>query len=171
MNLKRTATIVAIGGALLAWLAGAATSNREIAPAPISRSAPIEARGAELAVEVARLHERLRPTATPRQPGRNLFTFHAAVVRSAPAPVAAPRPALVEAPAALAMPALKLAGIAEDIGPDGPVRTAIISGEGQLFMVKQGENVTPRYTVARISEDVVELTDVNNNTLRRLALR
>src|SRR6266702_2389829 len=96
MNLKRTATIVAIGGALLAWLAGAATSNREIAPAPISRSAPIEARGAELAVEVARLHERLRPTATPRHPGRNLFTFRAAVVRSAPAPVAAPRPALVE---------------------------------------------------------------------------
>jgi hypothetical protein len=172
MNLKRTATIVAIGGALLAWLAGAATSNRQIGLAPISRSAPIEARGAELAMEVARLHERLRPTATPRQPGRNLFAFHAAVVRSTPALVASPRPALVETPPApLAMPAFKLAGIAEDIGPDGPVRTAIISGEGQLFMVKQGESVTPRYTVNRISEDVVELTDVRDNTVRRLALK
>src|SRR6266481_2172087 len=96
MNLKRTATIVAIGGALLAWLAGAATSNREIAPAPISRSAPIEARGAELAVEVARLHERLRPTATPRQPGRNLFVFHAAPARGA-LPVVPSSPALSEA--------------------------------------------------------------------------
>jgi hypothetical protein len=172
MNLKRTATIVAIGGALLAWLAGAATSNRQIALAPISRSAPIEARGAELAMEVARLHERLRPTATPRQPGRNLFAFHAAVVRSTPALAAAPRPALVEAPPApLAAPALKLVGIAEDIGPDAPVRTAIISGEGQLFMVRQGESVTPRYTVNRISEDVVELTDVRDNTVRRLALK
>src|SRR5947207_1896625 len=118
MNLKRTVTIVAIGGALLAWLAGAATSNREIAPPPITRAAPIEARGAELATEVARLHDRLRPTATPRMPGRNLFTFHAASVRSAHTPAidAPARPALVETPAPLAQPTLKLAGIAEDAG-------------------------------------------------------
>ena len=65
----------------------------------------------------------------------------------------------------------KLAGIAEDAGADGPVRTAIISGGGQLFMVKEGETVTPRYRVAKISADVVELTDVIDNSVRRLALR
>ena len=171
MNLKRTVTIVVIGGALLAWLAGAATSNRDIAVVPLARTAPIELRGAELATEISRLHDRLRPTATPRQPGRNLFTFHSAPVHAA-APVVAPsHPALVEAPAAPVLPSLKLAGIAEDAGPDGPVRTAIISGEGQLFLVKEGQNVTPRYKVSRISGDVVELVDTGDNSVRRLALR
>jgi len=175
MNLKRTATIAAVGGALAAWLAGAATSNRST-PAPIvTPHAPIEARGEQLASEIARLHERLRPDATPHQPARNLFAFN-----SAPAtPVMPPRqlerqreqPAIVEQPA-VAQPSLKLAGIAEDDGPDGaPVRTAIISGEGQLFMVKEGENVSPRYRVAKISADVVELIDLATNTPRRLALR
>jgi hypothetical protein len=171
MNLKRTATIVAIGGALVAWLAGAATSNHQMSPAPITRAQPIEARGAELATEIARLHDRLRPTTTPRQPGRNLFTFHAAPVRPSVTLPPPARPALVEAPAPLALPPLKLAGIAEDAGPDGPIRTAIISGDGQLFMVKEGESVTPRYKVVRISADVVELMDVGDSSVRRLALR
>jgi hypothetical protein len=174
MNLKRTATIAAVGGALAAWLAGAATSSRST-PAPIvTPRAPIEARGEQLASEIARLHERLRPDATPNQPGRNLFAFH-----SAPAtPVMPPRqrereqPAAITEPPVVAQPSLKLAGIAEDDGPDGaPIRTAIISGEGQLFMVKEGENVSPRYRVAKISADVVELIDLATNTPRRLALR
>jgi hypothetical protein len=172
MNWKRTVTIVLVGGALAAWLAGAVTSNREM-PAPLAlRSVPIEARGAELADEIAKLRDRLRPTATPLQPGRDLFSFHAA-----PAPVVTATPlvlpALVEAPApkAPALPALKLAGIAEDPGPDGPVRLAIISGDGQLFMVKEGEVVTSRYRVARIAADVVELDDLTDGTTRRLALK
>src|SRR5579864_3932362 len=170
MQRKQTVTIVLGGGALAAWLAGAATSNREM-PAPVAlRSAPIEARGAALASEIARLHDRLRPIATPRQPARNLFAFHEAPV--APVPDL-PIPALVatEAPRAPAQPALKLAGIAEDPGPDGPVRLAIISGEGQLFMVKEGEAVTPRYRIVKIAADVVELTDVADGTTRRLALK
>ena len=174
MNLKRTATIAVVGGALAAWLAGAATSNRTVMPPIATPPAPIEARGAELANEIARLHERLRPSATPHQPSRNLFAFHTAAPRPAPAPVA-PKPALSEAaPLApiVAQPSLKLAGIAEDPGPDGTTqRTAIISGEGQLFMVKEGENVTPRYRVVKVSADVVELRDLTDNTVRRLALR
>ena len=75
------------------------------------------------------------------------------------------------APAPVPLPPLKLAGIAEDAGPDGPVRIAIVSGEGQLFMVKEGETVTPRYRVTKISADVIELTDVVDNSVRRLALR
>jgi hypothetical protein len=79
---------------------------------------------------------------------------------------------LSEAAPLVAQPSLKLAGIAEDPGPDGTTqRTAIISGEGQLFMVKEGENVTPRYRVVKVSADVVELLDLSTNTPRRLALR
>jgi len=69
------------------------------------------------------------------------------------------------------LPPLKLAGIAEDEGADGPVRMAFISGGGQLFMVKEGDAVTARYRVAKISADVVELTDAIDNSVRRLPLR
>lgn len=169
-NVKRTTTIVLGGGALAAWLAGAATSNRALPEPIVTRALPIDARGADLAAEIARLHERLRPSATPRSPSRNLFTF-----RGAPAPTVAapaPRAAITEAPVqAPPLPPLKLSGIAEDEGPDGPVRTAMISLDGQLFLVKEGDPVTPRYKVARISPDVVELTDVTDSSTRRLALR
>jgi hypothetical protein len=37
--------------------------------------------------------------------------------------------------------------------------------------VKEGENVTPRYRVVKVSADVVELLDLSTNTPRRLALR
>jgi len=141
--------------------------------APVVGPSAVESRGAELADEIARLHERLRPVATPLHPARNLFTYHAVAAPAAPV-VAAPRPAVAEAapaPALLALPALKLAGIAEDSGADGPERTAFISGEGQLFMVKEGEAVTRRYRVTKISADVVELIDLGDNSIRRLALR
>ena len=51
------------------------------------------------------------------------------------------------------------------------MRIAFIAGDGQLFMVKEGETVTPRYRVAKISAEVVELTDVIDRSVRRLALR
>jgi hypothetical protein len=171
MNFKRT-TMVVVGAALIAWLAGAATSKYVIPPAALVQQSSIEKRGAELASEIERLHERLAPVSTPRTPARNLFTFRAMAARPAAPIVTPPRPALTElAPAPIALPPLKLSGIAEDAGADGPVRIAFISGEGQLFMVKEGETVTPRYRVGKISADVVELVDVSDNSVRRLALR
>jgi hypothetical protein len=173
MNLKRTATIGAAGGALAAWLAAAATSGiRFRSPSLDVRAPPIDTRGAELAVEIKRLHERLRPTATPRQPARNLFEFNAPKPR--PPVVAASVPAIVPPtpPSVPAAPVLKLAGLAEDAGPDGaPVRTAIISGFGQLFLVKEGERVTSRYRVGKISVDAVELVDLLDSSTLRLVLK
>ena len=173
MNLKRTATIGVVGAALAVWLASAATSNRAAPPPFVVPPSPIDSRGAALADEIARLHERLRPTVAPNQPARNLFSFRSGPSRPLPQPVvAAPSPAIVEAPAPRPpQPALKLSRIAEDDGPDGPARVAIISGDGQLFMVKEGDAVTLRYRVARISADVVELTDLTDNSTRRLAMK
>src|ERR1044071_4322089 len=152
MNLKRT-TVTFIGAALAAWFAGAATSNHVGAPPVVYVPQPIDLKGAELSKEISRLHERLRPTSTPRQPGRNLFAFRAAASR--PEPEARPAAAaIVDMPVARpSEPVLKLSGIAADEGADGVVRTAIISGDGQLFMVKEGENVTARYRVARIADE------------------
>ena len=170
MTLKRAATIAIVGGALAAWLAAAATSgNRSVASPAIVQMPPAETNGAELATQIARLHERLRPDAAPRL-GRNLFAFASPKPRPTPAIAA---PALTEAPRAqpIAPSPLKLVGVAEDAGPQGPERTAIISGLGQLFLVKAGERVTSRYRVAKIEADVVELVDAGDGTTLRLALK
>src|SRR5213593_3801405 len=153
MNLKRAATIVTTGGGLAAWLVGASTSNHTTAPPPVVERAPIERRGEELANEMARFRDRLRPSAMPRQPGRNLFRFRDAPAH-APAPAAVPLAAVPQsAPAPPPLPPLRLAGIGEDRGPDGPIRTAFINADGQLFMAKEGDVVMLRYKVTKISED------------------
>jgi hypothetical protein len=124
------------------------------------------------------LRERLRPDVTPREASRNPFVFRsskraastsrvgATVEKNASAPVVD----IVEPPRLR----LSLAGIAEDPGSVGaPVRTAIIAGNGQVFLAKEGDTVTDRdveYTVGNISADSVELTD-RDNTIRRLVLK
>jgi hypothetical protein len=178
MNLRRTTTLAVVGSALAVctWLAAAAAiSSREPIVTSVVRTPPVDQRGAALAEEISRLHERLRPSAVPRQPGRDLFAYSrqqgAAPAPSAPPPLP-PRPALTEAPA-LRPPAvvMRLSGIAEDVTPDGVVRTAIISGFGQLFIVKEGERVTDRYRIVKISAEAVELSDLTEGAVVRLALR
>lgn len=172
MNVKRIATI---GGAaaLAAWLAAAANSgNRDLIEPGVVNTPPIDTQGAALAGEITRLHERLRPSVAPRQPSRDLFSF---APRQAPPSLAPPpqaRPVLTETIVARPpAPAVQLSGIAEDVTAGGVVRTAIISASGQLFLVKEGEQVTARYRVVKISSEVVELTDLTEGTTLRLALK
>ena len=174
MNWKRTLTLAAVGSALAIWLAAAATSGPGAPIDPIvPRVSPLDSRGEALAIEIARLHEHLRPTATPRMPSRNLFSFTPRPAAPPPLPPPLPpRPALSEAATARpSAPPLKLSGIAEDKIGDGVVRSAIISGLNQLFVVKEGEPVTDRYRVVKISPEVVELSDAVLGTTIRLALK
>ncbi|MCC7417844.1 MAG: hypothetical protein IT176_11965 [Acidobacteria bacterium] len=170
MRFKRTATFGVVGGALAAWLAAAGTSPLRVPPAPV-RKARVEKSGAELATEIARLHERLRPAASPRSDGRNLFRFGASPAAAAASPAIDPSRVVHEA-AALPPPPppFTLAGIAEDAGPDGPIRTAIISTPRELFLARVGETIAGRYRVAAISADVVELVGAGTGETIRLAL-
>ncbi len=172
MNVKRTTTIVVFGGALAAWLAAAATyRGPDIGEPLVLKSPAIDGRGAALAGEISRLHERLHPSARPPEAGRDLFSFVAPRPRAVEL-VQVPAAALTEAPIRRpTLPAMRLSGIAEDATPDGVVRTAIISGFGQLFLAKEGDPVTDRYRVVKISSDVVELTDLADRSTFRLALR
>jgi hypothetical protein len=180
MALKRTTIVVAGGAAFAAWLSAAITPGRPIAPVAAIAPAPVDASGAALAGEIARLRERLRPEPAPSQPARNPFTFQS--TRSAAAPIV-PAPAAKDTGVAAAavdvdVPRLRLtlAGIAEDPAPDGgaPVRTAIVSGNGQVFLAKEGDTVTDRgveYRIGRISADSAELVDLRDSTVRRLTLK
>jgi hypothetical protein len=72
------------------------------------------------------------------------------------------------------LPPLTLAGLAEDAGPNGPVRTAVVSGDGQVFLVKEGEAFSVRgitYRVATISANSVEVVDVSDGQPRTLFLK
>ena len=172
MNVKRIAMLGVAGGALAAWLASASTTGRpRITPAAPRGPSAVELRGAELAAEIARLRERLHPTTTP-QAGRNLFEFssRASAVRANAATPSTPMPTENPQPV-FAPPPLTLVGIAEDSGPDGAIRTAIISGLGQLFFAKVGERVNERFQVTRISPDAAELIDTDSNASFTLALR
>jgi hypothetical protein len=169
MNTKRVAWLVVGAGAVAVWLAGAATTGvRPSQLVIVPKPATIDLQGAALAEEITRLHERLRPTAAPVQ-SRDLFRYGNRAAAQ-PNPAAAAAPAAPPMPDLPTRPALKLIGIAEDAGPDGPVRTAIVSNAGALVFVKEGESVS-RYRVARIAADVVEFTNADDATTLRLALK
>jgi hypothetical protein len=179
MSLKRKTIIFVSAAALAAWFSAAMTPGRPPAASITIRSTPIDAKGAVLAGEIERLHERLRPDVAPREATRNPFVF-----RSAQRPPSALR---VGATVAIEAPRLRLtlAGIAEDPGRPNdagnvgrlggaPVRTAIIAGNGQVFLAKEGDTVTDRdveYKIGKVSADSVEIIDLRDSTIRRLTLK
>jgi hypothetical protein len=171
MTARRAVIFVIAAGSLAAWIAAASTSGvRDVRPpAPFAPPA-IDASGAALADEITRLHDHLRPTAAPRL-GRDLFQF-------APRRAAAPPPAVIHqdlppAPVSEPPPVLTLIGVAADTAEAGANRTAIISAPGQLFLLKEGEELTvgsSRYRVTKISADAAELSAPDQSVLR-LALK
>ena len=176
MKLKRTAIIFVGGGAFAAWLSAAITPGRPVVPLEVIAPAPIDASGAALAGEIARLRERLRPDPRPSEHARNPFAFQTARPAATISGPAANDATVAAAPVDLPRLRLTLAGIAEDPSPDGggSVRTAIITGNGQLFLAKDGDTVADRgveYRVGNISADSAELIDLRDNTTRRLTLK
>jgi hypothetical protein len=175
MTLRRTTIVFVAAAALAAWFSAAMTPGRPPAVTPeiVPRSA--DAPGAALAGEIARLRDRLHPDVAPRDGTRNPFVFRTAPARPAAAPSARPAASGDGAPAVAPM-RLTLAGVAEDPSPDGAgvVRTAIISGDGQLFLAKTGDTVTDKdvaYSVGSILAGSVELIDTRDGSTQRLALK
>src|SRR6476469_6993700 len=75
MNVKRTAMIGVAVVAVAVWISAAATSNmRTVAPVVPAKPNVVDKSGAELAIEVKRLHERLRPSDAPVH-SRDLFRY------------------------------------------------------------------------------------------------
>jgi Tfp pilus assembly protein PilP len=175
------AAFYGVGGALLAACLAAANMPTRESPPDERTARPVATTGPEaLAVEVrsqaARLHARMSEAPVPDQNLRNPFSFgqapraarraddrmvHAAVVAEPAPPVFTPP-----------LPSLTLMGIAEEVGPGGVRRTAVIGGDGDtIHMVTEGQAVGDRYKVTKIGADAVELEDLVTKGYRRLALR
>lgn len=125
-----------------------------------------------MVAEIARLHDRIGPAAVPDR-RRDVFRFS-----SQPAPDGGVRPADVhdratpDAPpnSAPEKPALTLIGIAEDEAADGPVRTAVVSGLNDLFLVKTGDRIGEHLRVEAIGAGSVELLDTATDARVTLVL-
>lgn len=166
MNRKRTAMLGVFGATLVTLLARAATSSLTPVPVVQPTPPPTEDPRAPFA-EVDRLRERLRAPVAAATPSRNLFTFRqpspprsreASASSAAVTEVAAP-----PVPPVTHVPPLAFIGLVDDIGQEGRVRTAILSGAGGLHFAEVGA-VVAGYRVTAIRDDAVELTGPDEGT-------
>lgn len=173
MHLRRIVWIGVAALALASWMASASTSGVRppVAPLPPVKPGAVDRSMAALQSEIGRLHERLGPTAAPSK-SRDLFRFTTRAPRRPVAAVAVP-PAVADAivPPQPVKPSLTLIGVAEDVTPDGVVRTAIVSGLGDVFLVKAGDTIRLQYRVEQVSGDAVQVVDTATAATLTLALR
>ena len=179
MTPARAAAYIGSGVLLAAWLSSAATSpqdseqNPPVTPQGTSGTEPI---GFDVQEQAARLRARLAAAPVPQQPTRNPFSF---AVRDVPRlrervhAAALPESlAAATAPVVDIEPQLSLVGMAEKETPSGPVRTAVIAGEGdEVFLISEGQELAGRYRVTVIAADAVELQHLSTGAIRRLVLR
>ena len=145
------------GGVIATWLAvNPAATPPAGPPTAMQRAAATSGPAAEdLNAQATRLRERTAALAL-RPSTRNPFRFNSkpatreTLVREQ---MSLPVPA--QAMPAPAGPILKLSGVARN----GGTHTAIISGDGQLYLVAEGDSVAGRYTVVKVGPEAVLLRD------------
>jgi hypothetical protein len=161
MNWK--STVIVSGAGLVAtvfgWVSTPIVPQRASAPVttPATQSAQIAA-AADIQQEAARLQSRLVPNATFRQPSRNPFQFgpRPTARSSRPAPTQV-QEALVPIAPVVPRPNIQLRGIATDTVDGALQRTAIMTTDAGLLLVREGESAGA-YRVSKIEDEAVELT-------------
>jgi len=175
MTTWRLASIVAAAALLLAWLSSGSPGCAIPAdPQTGGRRTPGVAATGTPVVDLEVRDPARRPQALSGATGRDLFRERdAGPLRPAspvlPSSAPRPEPALAE-PLVPAPPRLVLSGIAEDDEGSGvPARVAVISGAGDVWLVRAGGVVAGRYRVERVDADAVHLLDLRDGP--RLVLR
>ena len=113
-----------------------------------------------------KLRDRLNQAAVPSR-GRNPFRYgarHAATPRDAAAAPAEPVSALPPPPAEPPLPVFKLSGIAASQQDGVNVLTAIVIDNGVMVFVKAGDKLSNGYSVVRVEEGSITLSDANGVT-------
>jgi hypothetical protein len=151
------------GGLVATWFA--VTPNQGVpasAPTTLQKPAALEEPSADdLRAQAARLRERTRAV-TLSAATRNPFRFNESRVAATPRESAVPPLTVAPiAPPAALPPALTLNGVTGKETPDGLRRTAVLSGDGQMYFVREGDSVAGRYIVVTIDPEAVVLRDAD----------
>jgi hypothetical protein len=163
--------IVVAGSTALSWMTGssAVPPAERASTAARSDREPGNAMPTAASIAAMRLHDWGPRPAAPGRAARDIFAFRR---RTPPGPpIASNAPLAIVVPVQPPLALFKLIGVAEDAGAGGVTRTAIISGQGQLYLVKEGETVASIYRVGMLSADSVELLDSTGGPVVRLALK
>jgi hypothetical protein len=151
------------GGILATWIAVSpkqGVPSPMTAPAAVRQSAAASEPTAEtLNAQATRLRERTAAV-TLRPSTRNPFRYKTRSTRrstTSDEPQLQPTPITPIAPAVPTGPVLRLSGIAQKDGK----RTAILAGEGQVYLVNEGDSLAGRYTVVKIDPEAVLLRDAS----------
>lgn len=154
------------GGVLATWLA---VTPHQGAPSAASTSpaATREATAEDLNAQADRL--RARTQAVRLIPStRNPFRFHApkAAARVGMSTALSNEPVTPMMAAEELPPSLSLSGVAEQRTPQGVRRTAVLSGDGQIYLAGEGDSVAGSYIVVTVDPEAVVLRDANGDDLR-----
>ncbi len=157
------------GSTLFSWLTASPHTPWSAAPAaPSAVPGRVAPAPSATSMSALQLHDWTPPAPETARRDRNIFAFKRPGPKALPPP--APAADLLAPGGSGLQPALalfKLIGIADDAGS----RTAIISGQGQLYLVKEGETVAFVYRVSRVAPESVELEDTTGGAPLRLFLK
>jgi hypothetical protein len=172
MNVTLTPRLVGLmvaASLAVGWMGSSLTQSP--APADTTNSGSLRPLGGQPMVVEPRteaLRQRLSEPPTPRR-GRNPFVFSARAARPATfpdrTPEATPAPAVQPSmPMAPAQPVFRLSGVASTVQDGVSVLTAILNDNGAMVFAKAGDKLSRGYTVVRVEEMSVTLSDAEGVT-------
>jgi hypothetical protein len=175
MDWKSTAAISG-AGLLATWVfsmpPAQAPAARSVAPAAsASQASPTTI---DIQHEAARLQVRTHQAARYPETSRNPFRFNARSAREARPSATSGPPRLAPltlVPEAPPEPRVSLDGIATDVVDGHEQRSAIVSTDSGVVLVREGEQVAGRFRVTKIATDAVELVRLSDGSVLRIALR
>jgi Tfp pilus assembly protein PilP len=164
--------LVSGAGVIATYLISTPVMPTESSEAPRQTEAARPAAAIDIEEQASRLQARIRAQAAYHEPSRNPFRFSERTESSRSASGFAPVAAAIE-PLQLAPvrqpPMISLVGVATDEVDGVAQRTAILSTPQGVLLVRAGDVVGVEYKVATVEEGAVELMNVADSSIRRIA--
>jgi hypothetical protein len=130
----------------------------------------VSSASSDIEEQASRLQARIRREAAYARPQRNPFQFEAARPAAEAVPEQRELPGEVSGPVTASPPTVTLAGVAEDRLQEGIERTAILSSQAGVLLVRVGDEVLGLYRVSNVEEEAVELVSLADGSTLRLSL-
>jgi hypothetical protein len=173
MDWKSTA-VISGAGILATWFFSLPASHSPAtgATTPAAHAPQAAASTIDIQREAARLQVRVHPEQSYVGSSRNPFRFGARPAQGArPVGTSAPAQPAPVVPQAPPPPRITLDGIATDMVGDQPQRTAILKTDSGVVLAREGDQVAGQFRVTKIAADAVELVQISDGSVLRLALR